>query len=240
MKLLDFEKQVNHRIHTTTKKTPIELYNLEVAQLSPLPNNRFIGVSEELRKVSSDCLISVDGNRYSVPHIFAGREVWIRISQGIYLEIYSQSNKLIAKYTLEKTDKGKIFINKEHFQGYRGCKGTWDFLSQQFLTIAPDQDDFINRLKAQKRINPSRHLTVIIEAAKHFSKKDIENVIQLCNKYNVYRSDLFVDLLYQNSEPVSIPKQEHVNDHSISSPPGIIRSLDSYRTKMFVERSGEI
>ena len=240
MKLLDFEKQVNHRIHTTTKKTPVELFNVEVAELSPLPNNRFIGISEELRKVSSDCLISVDGNRYSVPHIFAGREVWIRISQGRYLEIYSQSNKLIAKYTLEKTDKGKIFINKEHFQGYRGCKGTWDFLSQQFLKIAPAQEDFIKRLKAQKRINPSRHLTIIIEAAKHFSKKDIENVIQLCNKYNVYRSDLFVDLLYQNSEPVSIPKQEHVNDQSISSPPGVIRSLDSYRTKMFVERSGEI
>lgn len=240
LKLLDFEKQVNHRVHTTTKKTPVELFNFEIAELSPLPNNRFIGISEEFRKVSSDCLISVDGNRYSVPHIFAGREVWIRISQGIYLEIYSQSNKLIAKYTLEKTDKGKIFINKEHFQGYRGCKGTWDFLSQQFLKIAPAQEDFINRLKAQKRINPSRHLTIIIEAAKHFSKKDIENVIQLCNKYNVYRSDLFVDLLYQNSEPVSIPKQEHVNDQSISSPPGVIRSLDSYRTKMFVERSGEI
>jgi len=239
-KLLDFEKQVNHRIHTTTKKTPVELFNVEVAELSPLPNNRFIGISEEFRKVSSDCLISVDGNRYSVPHIFAGREVWIRISQGRYLEIYSQSNKLIAKYTLEKTDKGKIFINKEHFQGYRGCKGTWDFLSQQFLKIAPAQEDFIKRLKAQKRINPSRHLTIIIEAAKHFSKKDVENVIQLCNKYNVYRSDLFVDLLYQNSEPVSIPKQEHVNDQSISSPPGVIRSLDSYRTKMFVERSGEI
>jgi len=135
-KLLDFEKQVNNRIHTTTKKTPVELFNVEVAELSPLPNNRFIGISEEFRKVSSDCLISVDGNRYSVPHIFAGREVWIRISQGRYLEIYSQSNKLIAKYTLEKTDKGKIFINKEHFQGYRGCKGTWDFLSQQFLKIA--------------------------------------------------------------------------------------------------------
>jgi len=85
--------------------------------------------------------------------------------------------------------------NKEHFQGYRGTKGTWDFLSQQFLTIVPDLEDFLKRLKAQKRINPSRHLTIIVEASKHFSKKDIKNVIQLCDKYNVYRSDLFVDLL---------------------------------------------
>jgi len=220
LELLDFEKQVNHRIHTTTKKTPIELFNAEeIAVLSPLPKNRFISVSEEFRKVSSDCLISVDGNRYSVPHTFASRDVWIRISQGVYLEVYSQSNIIIAKHTLERTEKGKIFMNKDHFQGYRGTKGTWNFLSQQFLTIAPGQEDFL------KRINPSRHLTLIVEAAKHFSKNDIKEVIHLCDKYNVYRSDLFVDLLHQNSEPVLIPKLEQVNDLSILSPPGVIRSL---------------
>ena len=129
-------------------------------------------------------------------------------------------------------------MKKEHFQGYRGSKGTWNFLSQQFLTIAPDQEDFLKKLKAQKRINPSRHLTRIVEAAKHFSKKDIKNVIQLCDQYNVYRSDLFVDLLHQNSEPVFIPKLDLVNDLSIFSPPGVIRSLDSYCTEKFVERSG--
>jgi hypothetical protein len=79
-----------------------------MAVLSPLPNNRYIGVSEEFRKGCSDCLISVDGNRYSVPHIFACRDIWIRISQGRYLEVYSQSNKLMAKHTLEKTEKGKF------------------------------------------------------------------------------------------------------------------------------------
>jgi hypothetical protein len=145
----------------------------------------------------------------------------------------------MAKHTLEITEKGKIFMNKEHFQGYRESKGTWDFLSQQFLAIAPGQEDFLKRLKAQKRINPSRHLTIIVEAAKHFSKKDIKNVIQLCDKYNVYQGNLFVDLLHQNSEPVFIPKLEQVNDLSNLSPPGIIRSLDSYCTENFVERSGE-
>lgn len=108
------------------------------------------------------------------------------------------------------------------------------------MTIVPDHEDFLKKLKAQKRINPSRHLTIIVEAAKHFSKKDIMNVIQLCDKYNVYRSDLFVDLLHQNSEPAFIPKLEQVNDSSISSPPGVIRSLDSYCTENFIERSGGI
>lgn len=237
--LLAFEKQVNNRIHTTTKKTPIELFDaVEKETLAPLPANRYIGVLEEFRKVSSDCLISVDGNRYSVPHIFACRNVWIRISQGRYLEVYSQSNKLMAKHVLEITEKGKIIMNKEHFQGYRGSKGTWDFLSEQFLTIAPGQEDFLKKLKAQKRINPARHLTKIVEAAKHFSKKDVENAIQLCDKYNIYKGDLFVDLLHQNAEPVFIPKLNQVNELAASCPPGVTRSLDSYRTGSFIENRG--
>lgn len=159
-------------------------------------------------------------------------------SAGIYLEVYSQSNKLIAKHTLESAEKGKFIMNKEHFQGYRGSKGTWNFLSQEFLTIVPGQEDFLNSLKAQKRINPSRHLTIIVEAAKHFSKKDIKTVIQSCDKYNVYRGDLFVDLLHQNSEPLFIPGPEQADDISILSPPDVVRSLDSYCTENFLEKSG--
>ena len=239
VKLLEFEKQVNHRIHTTTQKKPIDLFNDEEKNiLSPLPNNRFIGVSEEFRKVGSDCLISVDGNRYSVPHVFACREVWIRISQGIYLEVYSQSNVLMAKHILERTEKGKIFMKKEHFQGYRGTKGSWDFLSNQFLTIAPGHEDFLKKLKAQKRINPSRHLTKIVEAAKHFSRKDIDNVIQLCDKYNIYQANLFIDLLHQNPESITRPPLKQSIDMSTSSPSGVIRSLDSYCTEDIVENSG--
>jgi len=238
-KLLAFEERVNNKVHTTTKKRPVELFNaIEKDILAALPANRYISVTEEFRKVSSDCLISVDGNRYSVPHIFACRNVWIRISQGRYLEVYSQSNKQMAKHILERTEKGKIVMNKEHFQGYRGSKGTWNFLSDQFLRIVPDQEDFLKKLKAQKRINPSRHLTLIVEAAKHFSKKDVENTIQLCDKYNIYRGDLFVDLIHQNAEPVPIPKLSRENDLLAASPPGVTRSLDSYCTRNFIEEQG--
>lgn len=239
LELRAFEKQVNDRIHTTTKKPPVELFNaIEKDTLATLPIKRYVSVTEAFRKVSSDCLISVDGNRYSVPHIFACRNVWIRISQGRYLEVYSQSNKLMAKHVLERTEKGKIIMNKDHFQGYRGSKGSWNFLSNQFLKIVPGQEDFLKKLKAQKRINPSRHLTKMVEAAKHFSKKDVEKAIQLCNEYNIYKGDLFVDLLHQYAEPVPMPKLNRDDDLLAASPPGVTRSLDSYRTQNFIEEQG--
>ena len=233
-KLAEFNVQVNRRVHTTTQVEPEKLYlEEEKDALLPLPTTRFVGPKEEFRKVSSDCLISYKGNRYSVPHVFVSKEVWVFVSQGRYLNIYSTSNKLIATHILEKKGKGKIFLNKEHFQGYRGTKGTWKFLCHQFLEKCPDHGVFLDKLRAQKRINPARHLTKIVEAIKYFTRDDAERVIRLCDEYNVYNSEIFVKLLHKESQPLSVPNlcEERLID--IRSPDGVIRSLGSYRTTQY-------
>ena len=55
------------RIHTTTQERPIDRFQREVAHLTPLPEQRFVGTLALSRKVSWDCLVSYQGNRYSVP-----------------------------------------------------------------------------------------------------------------------------------------------------------------------------
>ncbi|WP_169309421.1 Mu transposase domain-containing protein [Thermodesulfobium narugense] len=37
----------------------------------------FLSSFLESRKVTLDCLISYNGNRYSVPHYFSGKEAWV-------------------------------------------------------------------------------------------------------------------------------------------------------------------
>jgi len=59
----------------------------ESSFLIPLPETPFISTKEIFREVTSACLISGDGNRYSVPWPHAGKHVWIRVSQGRYLII---------------------------------------------------------------------------------------------------------------------------------------------------------
>lgn len=230
MQLTEFEQTVNERIHTTIRGAPQTLFNdQERATLLPLPESKFIGIKEEVRHVSSDCLISYQGNRYSVPHIFAGQEVWVRVSQGRYLKIYSRSKKELATHVLVTTEKGKVFMNKDHFQGYRGTKGSWNALRQQFLAQCPGHDRFLDRLYAQKRINPSRHLTKIVEAIKHFNPDDVERVIQQCENYNLYNGDFFVSLLHEEANPSPIPAFPPVDGLAAESPKDLIRPLESYR-----------
>jgi hypothetical protein len=72
-KLKAFQATVNARPHATIKVTPEELIGKDREAFSPLPSTRYIGVKEETRKVSSDCLLSYGGSRYSAPWPFAGK-----------------------------------------------------------------------------------------------------------------------------------------------------------------------
>ena len=111
---------------------------------------RYIGYRDEFRKVTSDCLISYGGNRYFVPHYFARNEVWVRVSKGVYLHIYSQKNVLIAVHTLS-SGKGEVIINEEHYKGYRADihRVTFDMSAQKLLEClkrnnAPPCDKVVN------------------------------------------------------------------------------------------------
>ena len=69
-----------------------------------------------LKKLSK--ISSYKGNKYSVPHYFASKEVWLRLLYGTTLQIYSSKNKLIASHSVSMK-KGDVIIDKEHYSGYR-------------------------------------------------------------------------------------------------------------------------
>lgn len=73
-----FCEQANSRVHTVTRRKPVEALTAEAERLHPLPAAPFTAAFGETRKVSWDCTISVEGVRYSVPHRFVDSRVWVR------------------------------------------------------------------------------------------------------------------------------------------------------------------
>lgn len=196
-KMKDFQKELNQRTHSTIKRQPAEAFEDEKPSLLKLPQNRYVGIKEELRKANFDCLISFSGSRYSVPWPFAGKHVWIRVSKGYYLEVYSQSNKLVARHKLA-LKKSSIVIEEQHFRGnnYRGK--SFDLLKKSFLDLLPDHDMFIEKLKAQKRINTWQHLSRIMELSKFYRKEDFQSAVETALKYNVFTYSLIAGYLEKN------------------------------------------
>jgi len=196
-KLKDFQKDVNSRVHSITKARPVDLFDKEKLSLLTLPEYRYVGVKEDTRKASYDCLISYNGSRYSVPWVFAGKFVWIKISRGYYLQIYSQSNKLITEHKLS-VKKGSNIIIQEHYKSYRDITESYETLKEKFLENFPEYSMFLEKLLAQKRINAHRQLKQILYLSKLYSNIDLTEALNKSMEYNVFNHSFISGYMEKN------------------------------------------
>lgn len=208
-RLKSFQDEDNSRIHSVTKSSPVSLLENEKLSLLNLPETRYIGIKEDNRKVSYDCLLSYEGSRYSVPWMFAGKLVWVKISKGYYLQIYSQANKLVASHTLS-AKKGSVIIDQNHYKSYKSLAGSFESLKQKFLESFPGQAMFLEKLKAQKRMNVNNQIHQILSLSKLYIQEDFLEAINKCIEYNIFNHSFISGYLENNHkqtfkiEPVMI------------------------------------
>lgn len=238
VKLKQFQDEHNLELHSTTKQiTRIMFEKEELNFLKPLPINpitgelkRYVGFKEEFRKVTTECLISYKGNKYSVPHYFASKEVWIRVLYGITLQIYSSKNKLIATHTLS-LKKGEVVLNKEHFTGYRkdnqfdSIAVSISRVSKRFGNYA-NINKFIENIKIQKRINPAYHLYKIANLFEYYNDSDCIMAMEDAISLNIYSYSI-IKATITNHKSI---KQEELNLFNIKLPQANIkRDLGDYK-----------
>ncbi len=196
-KLKTFQEENSRRIHSVTKSTAIDLFEQEKLSLLSLPETRYVGIKEDNRKASYDCLLSYNGSRYSVPWMFAGKWVWIKISKGYILQIYSQANKLIAEHALS-LKKGIVVMNKDHYKSFKSFAGSFENLKSKLLESFPGQEMFLEKLKAQKRMNVTNHLHQIISLSKLYTRDDFLEALNKCMEYNVFSHSFISGYLEKN------------------------------------------
>jgi hypothetical protein len=103
--------------------------------LTRLPEKRFVGTLALSRKVSWDCLVSYQGNRYSVPATYAGKLVWLLPSRGRHLLVLDTKRDVLADHQLSLT-KCTIVMRPEHYAPLRrGTARTYVVLAEQFLKL---------------------------------------------------------------------------------------------------------
>jgi hypothetical protein len=242
-RLKAFQHHVNTRVHHTTGKEPRILYEKEKESLMLVPRDlktgevkRYVGLHEELRSVTADCLISYGANRYSVPWVYHQSQVWVRVSKGMTLLIFSRKNRLIATHEL-CLDKGKIILKPEHYKGYRcwGDRRSFDYSAQHLRDRFSDQyanlDHFLQSVKVQKRINPAYHLSRICNLFEHYNDRDCIRAMEMCSDYNCY-SAVFVEG-YITHHATETPRQMSlfkIRAYGLEIPQSqITRDLQEYR-----------
>ena len=232
-----FQEETNSLVHAATKeRTKQRFETKEQLYLNPLPIDqktgeirRYVGFKEEFRKVTKDALISYKGNKYSVPHYFASKEVWLKVLYGTTLQIFSTKNRLIASHTISLS-KAEVFINEEHYKGYRAdgfdtlAKST-SRLQTRFANYARITQ-FIENVKVQKRINIADHLHKIANLFEYYNDTDCIIAMEECFTLNMFNATIIKGFITQHAKV----KEEDINLLNIDLPKGDVkRDLKDYK-----------
>lgn len=226
-KLEIFNEEVNNKIHSNLKISPNEKFLEEKEYLNKIPDKPFAGVQETFRKVNWDCLLSFEGNKYSVPHHYAGKSVWVKKIKGVILRIYSQKGIIIAEHPLS-IEKGKVIMNNAHYEGlYTFKPQSLSLLKEKFIKYYPQHYLFLEKLLACKKLSPVRHLKRILSMRDFYNNKDMGFAFSKCLEWNNFNADVFIGILRNHCE-VSKAKLLTKNRLDLLKTEDIQRDLNEY------------
>lgn len=116
------DRQHSLRLHSTTGETPLSRFETERSSLLSLPSVPFDPRIPEPRRVFSDCTISYQAARYSVPFRLVGASVIVKADpKAPTIEIFHAAAS-VASHTL--VGRGQRSIQEEHVADLRRAR--WD------------------------------------------------------------------------------------------------------------------
>lgn len=106
----------NQRIHGTTKAKPLTLFKEEeVSALQELAEDFNLG-TVYVRKVHSDCHVTIENNYYSVPYSYVGQVVNAEVSEHL-VRIYANNEQIALHKKI--AEKGQFATILSHYPKYK-------------------------------------------------------------------------------------------------------------------------
>jgi len=219
---MDLANQFNSRLQRKYGASRRDKFEAgERCKLLPLPKHSYNFGEWKTAKVHPDSHIQVGRNFYSVPHLYRGREVDVRMTRGL-LEIYS-SLQCIAIHPRAMTQtNGNYFTKIEHLpDSHRALhEATPKKAIDDATEIGPATELIVKALLEEGR-HPLMHLRRvqgILRLAKRYSKNDLERacVLLVEIKSTLPRISDVENIIKNNRDPRSasvIPIQRRPNPY---------------------------
>jgi len=169
--------KANKRIHGTTKKKPVEVFQYqEKTKLKPLNPQDFIFSDSAVAKLNNNCHVAYKGNYYSAPFQYIGLELDL-IEVNNILKIYFDQ-KEVALHTLWEGEKGRYVTNKNHYPASKNITLT-EILSRQkeeMALIGPNASSFFEAFVANGGLRKYDYRTIsgVLALAKKYKPETVD------------------------------------------------------------------
>ena len=103
------------RLHPSTGRTPLDLFEKERSDLLPLPNKKWESVVWKKATLHRDSHVQVDGAFYSAPWRHLGKSLWVRCTEHS-IELFREDEHL---HTHGRIGRGQRHTVEEHIPEHR-------------------------------------------------------------------------------------------------------------------------
>lgn len=182
--LLDWTTNIaNKRLHGTTKKIPINIFDAsEKEAMYPLPTKRYEVYKIELRKANKYAHISFKNNLYSVPYKFIDQNLIIQYNQNI-LKIYKDTQQ-IAIHQIS-TKQGEFITIDEHLPLEKQRKTIEDYRNKA-KEIGQDALFFLDCVNKQKPQSWTQVFRGVLSLKKNYDNHVINLACKRAIQYNIF------------------------------------------------------
>ena len=180
-------EKADMHIHDTTKKAPLELFQLQEKQcLQPLPLHDYDCSETALRVCPADGFLEFETNFYSVPYAYIGTILTIKAAEH-ELFIYNSSIDQLACH--ERLPAGACLRHEDpahHLM--QSQRHGLEPVEETFLLIGDSAKEFLEGLKQKHPHHCGFHARIILQLKQQYHTADINSACKHALKYQAFDS----------------------------------------------------
>jgi transposase len=198
----------NVRLHGETHRKPLEMFEQEKPRLQPLPVLPYDPSVLKPVTASRRCRVSLDGNRYSVPHLYASQKLTLKIYPD-RLAIFHHETLLAAHP--RSYDRGQDIRDPDHDKELlaQRLKARQQTLLLAFLNLAPHAETYARKLD-DKRLNAPHHIQKIVALSEIYGVDQVARALADALAFEAYGCEYIANILEQRQRLPVTPGALHL------------------------------
>lgn len=217
------DQTANVRIHGTTRKRPVDLFEAERQHLNPLPVLPYdCGVNHTARS-NSQFRVLFDGNRYSVPAQFASTKQLNLCAYPNTICIYYE-RQLIAEHP-RRYERGGDYEHPDHPKPLLAgrMKARQQQMLRRFFNLGTVAEAYYHGL-CERRLNAVSHVRRIMALLDAYGSDEVIDAMCDAAEFHAFSSECITNLLEQRrrgqpqASPLHLTRNRDVLDIVLEQP----------------------
>jgi transposase len=191
------DEVANRRIHGTTGKRPLDLFaQQEQSLLTPLPKTDYDTRLTLAVKSTSQSLVKLETNRYSVPFAYASRMLTLKADDQ-WVSLYDKE-KLIAQHQ-RSPQKYQLIEDPRHYKGLLSSKphGAYFKYRDALLALGETAHRYVERL-TQTELRLPHQIKKIIQLVDLYGKAEVLEAMEHALHYNALGHEYLRNIILAN------------------------------------------